>query len=86
MCLNSVSQPGLLHVVWFKRDLQLFDYAPLVGLCVYEAEYGDAGFDAAPLEFINQSFSSINLCQASRPTLPGWADSLSTAPGGCRGP
>lgn len=57
------------HIVWFKRDLRLHDHAPLVaaakcapvvGLYVYEPEvYGDAEFDAAHLEFINQSLLEL---------------------------
>ncbi len=62
-----VSTP--LHIVWYKRDLRLADHAPLlaaakhapvVGLYVYEPEvYNDAEFDAAHLEFINQSLLSL---------------------------
>ncbi len=58
-----------LHIVWYKRDLRLCDHAPLVaaakhapvvGLYVYEPEiYSDAEFDAAHLEFINQSLLSL---------------------------
>ena len=58
-----------LHVVWYKRDLRLSDHAPLraaarrapvVGLYVYEPElYTDPEFDAAHLEFINQSLLSL---------------------------
>lgn len=58
-----------LHIVWYKRDLRLSDHAPLVavakhapvvGLYVYEPEiYTDPEFDAAHLEFINQSLLSL---------------------------
>ena len=65
-----------LHVVWFKRDLRLHDHAPLVaaakhapvvGLYVYEPEvYGDEEFDAAHLEFINQSLLALEANFAER--------------------
>ena len=58
-----------LHLVWYKRDLRLADHAPLVaaaehapvvGLYVYEPEiYTDPEFDAAHLEFINQSLLGL---------------------------
>jgi len=61
--------PAPLHVVWFKHDLRLRDHAPLraaarhapvVGLYVYEPDvYGDPEFDAAHLEFINQSLLAL---------------------------
>ena len=65
-----MAQPSApLHVVWYKRDLRLADHAPLVeaakhapvvGLYVYEPEiYADPEFDAAHLEFINQSLLSL---------------------------
>ena len=64
-----MSETSPLHIVWFKRDLRLYDHAPLVtaakcapvvGLYVYEPEvYGDAEFDAAHLEFINQSLLEL---------------------------
>ena len=65
--MASTSAP--LHLVWYKRDLRLCDHAPLVaaakhapvvGLYVYEPEiYQDKEFDAAHLEFINQSLLSL---------------------------
>jgi len=64
-----VSKATPLHLVWFKRDLRVSDHAPLVaaarrapvvGLYVYEPEvYGDAEFDAAHLEFVNQSLLEL---------------------------
>lgn len=67
--MTSVSDSLPLHLVWYKRDLRLRDHAPLVaaarhapvvGLYVYEPEvYGDPEFDAAHLEFINQSLLAL---------------------------
>jgi len=65
--VTLISAP--LHLIWYKRDLRLLDHAPLVeaakhapvvGLYVYEPEiYTDPEFDAAHLEFINQSLLSL---------------------------
>lgn len=59
------------QLVWFKRDLRTHDHAPLAqaalqGKCiclfVYEPELYDApDFDAAHLEFINQSLKDLRL-------------------------
>jgi len=57
------------QLVWFKRDLRLFDHRPLsqavaagpvLCLYIYEPEVlGAEDFDAAHLQFINQSLSDL---------------------------
>ncbi|MEM9941196.1 MAG: deoxyribodipyrimidine photo-lyase/cryptochrome family protein, partial [Planctomycetota bacterium] len=63
------SEPHPVQIVWFKRDLRIHDHAPLVnaasrgpclGLYVYEPDLLQApDFDAAHLEFINQSLEEL---------------------------
>ncbi len=65
-----------LHLVWFKRDLRIFDHVPLreaakrgptLCLYVYEPEvYGGETFDGAHLEFLNQSLLSLEAALAHR--------------------
>ena len=58
------------HLVWFKRDLRVWDHAPLAAACradsviclyVYEPELiNSPEFDASHLEFINESLKELD--------------------------